>query len=81
VSHDTAFFSFQKRRPPRRETPGVVATGRAAASWWGWCSAPPRRPRAASSRFLPFLMLVPFLFLMFRRNKKEAEQRSKLKKG
>ena len=25
--------------------------------------------------------MVPFLFLMFRRQKKEAEQRSKLKKG
>ena len=27
------------------------------------------------------LMFVPFLFLMFRRNKKEQEARAKLKKG
>lgn len=30
---------------------------------------------------LPFLIMVPFLFLMFRRQKKEQEARSKLKKG
>ena len=31
--------------------------------------------------FLPLLIMVPFLFLMFRRNKKEQESRAKLKKG
>jgi preprotein translocase subunit YajC len=30
---------------------------------------------------LPFLIMVPFLFMMFRRQKKEQEARSKLKKG
>ncbi len=30
---------------------------------------------------LPFLILVPFLFMSFRRNKKEAEARKSLKKG
>jgi preprotein translocase subunit YajC len=30
---------------------------------------------------LPFLIMVPFLFLMFRRQKKEQEARAKLKKG
>ncbi len=30
---------------------------------------------------LPFLILIPFLFLSFRRQKKEQEARSKLKKG
>jgi preprotein translocase subunit YajC len=31
--------------------------------------------------FFPLLILLPFLFLMFRRQKKEQEQRAKLKKG
>ena len=31
--------------------------------------------------FLPFLILIPFFFLMNRRNKKEAEARQSLKKG
>jgi preprotein translocase subunit YajC len=30
---------------------------------------------------LPILILVPFLFMSFRRQKKEQEQRAKLKKG
>jgi preprotein translocase subunit YajC len=30
---------------------------------------------------LPFLILVPFLFMSFRRNKKEQEARKNLKKG
>jgi len=30
---------------------------------------------------LPFLILVPFLFLSFRRQKKESEARGKLKRG
>lgn len=30
---------------------------------------------------LPFLIFVPILFMMFRRQKKEAEQRKGLKKG
>lgn len=30
---------------------------------------------------LPFLILVPFLFMSFRRQKKEQEQRKNLKKG
>ena len=31
--------------------------------------------------FLPFLVLIPFFFLMNRRNKKEQEARQSLKKG
>lgn len=31
--------------------------------------------------FLPFLVLIPFFFLMNRRNKKEQEARASLKKG
>ena len=30
---------------------------------------------------LPFLIMIPFIFLMFRRQKKEAADRAKLKKG
>lgn len=41
--------------------------------------APP--PGSMWSMLIPLLMFVPILFLMFRRQKKEQEARSKLKKG
>jgi preprotein translocase subunit YajC len=78
VHHDNAsFFSFQQVGP-KSGTPGVVASDAPAGSTG---SAPAAAPGSSLMTFLPFLMLVPFLFLMFRRNKKEAELRSKLKKG
>jgi preprotein translocase subunit YajC len=36
---------------------------------------------SAFSLLFPLLIMVPFLFLMFRRQKKEQEARGKLKKG
>jgi preprotein translocase subunit YajC len=76
VHHDNAsFFSFQQVAP-KAGSPGVVSD---APPTGGAPQAAP--PGGGLMMFLPFLMLVPFLFLMFRRNKKEAEQRSKLKKG
>jgi preprotein translocase subunit YajC len=38
-------------------------------------------PGGMFTMLLPFLIMVPFLFLMFRRQKKEQEARSKLRKG
>ena len=79
MHHDNAsFFSFQQVGP-KAGTPGVVASDAPA----GGTGAAPSSGGAGGGlmTFLPFLMLVPFLFLMFRRNKKEAELRSKLKKG
>jgi preprotein translocase subunit YajC len=77
VHHDTAsIFSFQNVAP-KAGTPGVAAPDAPAGGGGGSSSS----PGGGLITLLPFLMLVPFLFLMFRRNKKEAEQRSKLKKG
>lgn len=77
MHHDTAsFFSFQNVAP-KAGSPGVAAPDAPPAAGGG-SSSP---PGAGLISFLPFLMLIPFFFLMFRRNKKEAEQRSKLKKG
>lgn len=79
MHHDTAsFFSFQNVGP-KAGTPGVAQPDAPPAGGSGGGGGSP--PGGALVTFLPFLMLVPFLFLMFRRNKKEAEQRSKLKKG
>ena len=38
-------------------------------------------PGSMVSMLLPFLILIPFLFLSFRRQTKDQEARSKLKKG
>ena len=71
-----AAFMFQAVAP-KAGTPGVATDPAAGA----------QAPAQASgiggglSMFLPLLIMVPFLFLMFRRQKKEQEGRSKLKKG
>ena len=45
-------------------------------------SAPPTQPPGGGLfTLLPLVMFVPLLFVMFRRQKKEQEQRAKLKKG
>ncbi len=61
--------------PPKQGSPGVVQQHDAAPAQ----QASP--PGGGLTALLPIIMIVPFLFLMFRRQKKEAEQRSKLKKG
>ncbi len=62
--------------PPKSGTPGVAHDATSSPS------APQSAPAGGGIiTFLPIIMIVPFLFLMFRRQKKEAEQRSKLKKG
>ena len=60
--------------PQKSGTPGVAHDATPSAPQ----SAP---PGGGIITFLPIIMIVPFLFLMFRRQKKEADQRSKLKKG
>ena len=58
--------------------PGVAADGTAPPAGGspagGGCGG-------AFSMLLPLLIMVPFLFLMFRRQKKEQQARSSLKKG
>jgi preprotein translocase subunit YajC len=69
-------FSFQNV-PSKAGTPGVAAPDAPAG-------APQQGGGGAGGMFtmlLPFLIFVPILFMMFRRQKKEAEQRKSLKKG
>jgi preprotein translocase subunit YajC len=70
-------FLFQPAQP-KGGTPGVADPAGAP---------PPGAPAQAGpppsmiTMLLPFLILVPFLFLSFRRQKKEKEARGSLKKG
>jgi preprotein translocase subunit YajC len=70
-------FSFQQVQP-QQGTPGVAAPGGAGAPPAGAAQA---APPSMVTMLLPFLILVPFLFLSFRRQKKEKEARGSLKKG
>jgi preprotein translocase subunit YajC len=69
--------SFFQQVQPKAGTPGVADPG-AAPSGAGPQAAP---PSSMVTMLLPFLILVPFLFLSFRRQKKEQAARSSLKKG
>lgn len=69
-------FSFQNVAP-KAGTPGVEAP--AAGGGAPQQAAPPGG--SMLTMLLPILILVPFLFMTFRRNKKEAEARKLLKKG
>ncbi len=74
-------FSFQAvAAPPAGNpgTPGVAVPGGAAPAGGQAAAAP---PPSMVTMLLPFLILVPFLFLSFRRQKKEKEARGSLKKG
>jgi preprotein translocase subunit YajC len=69
--------SFFQQVQPKAGTPGVSDTAGAPAGG----SAPAASPPSMVTMLLPFLILVPFLFLSFRRQKKEKQARSSLKKG
>ena len=78
MHHIGLSISFQNVTPQSGGNAGT-STGTSAPD-----AAPSASPAAgggAISMLLPFLILVPFLFMMFRRNKKEAAQRALLKKG
>ena len=68
-------FSFQAVQP--QSNPGVAVSGGAAPAGAGPAASPP----SMVTMLLPFLILVPFLFLSFRRQKKEKEARGSLKAG
>jgi preprotein translocase subunit YajC len=70
-------LSFFQAVQPKTGTPGVSDQGGAPPSGGGSAASPP----SMITMLLPFLILVPFLFLSFRRQKKEAAARSSLKKG
>ena len=77
MHHIGLSISFQNVTPQSGGNAGT-STGTTAPD-----AAPSAPPAGGSmvSMLLPFLILVPFLFMMFRRNKKEAAQRALLKKG
>ncbi len=70
-----SFYSFQQVGP-KTGTPGVAEPSAPAGG-----AAPAAPSGSMMTMLLPFLILVPFLFMSFRRNKKEAEARKGLKKG
>lgn len=59
---------------PKAGTPGVASEGAPAGS-------APAAPGGGLLVMLPLLMIVPILFMSFRRQKKESAQRASLKKG
>lgn len=69
--------TFFQNVQPKQGTPGITVD----------TSSPPAPAQQAAppssmiTMLLPFLVLVPFLFMTFRRNKKEQEARKHLKKG
>lgn len=69
-------------QPDLQPKPGTGTTESAPA---GGGAAPAQGsaqpPGSMLTMLLPFLILVPFLFMSFRRQKKEQEQRKNLKKG
>ncbi|CAN5797176.1 hypothetical protein BH11MYX4_BH11MYX4_21680 [soil metagenome] len=69
--------SFFQQVQPKAGTPGVADPAGAHAG-----APTPSGPHPSMvTMLLPFLILVPFLFLSFRRQKKEKEARGSLKKG
>jgi preprotein translocase subunit YajC len=72
--------SFFQTPPPKAGTPGVSVDSTAPPAGGGQSSAP-SGPGGMAPMLLPILILVPFLLLSFRRQKKEQEARSKLEKG
>lgn len=70
-------LSFFQAVQPKTGTPGVSDPGGAPPAAGGGAAPAP----SMVTMLLPFLILVPFLFLSFRRQKKEAAARSSLKKG
>src|SRR5690349_24572833 len=78
MSHDSGFsVSFFQNVQPKQGTPGVAEPSGPPSG------APSGQAPGGSmiTMLLPFLILVPFLFMSFRRNKKEQEARKNLKKG
>ena len=70
-------LSFFQQVQPKAGTPGVADPAGAPAGAPASSGPPP----SMVTMLLPFLILVPFLFLSFRRQKKEKEARGSLKKG
>jgi preprotein translocase subunit YajC len=73
-------LSWFQNVQPKAGTPGVEQPSAPQGGGGGGnAQSPP--PGGMFTMLLPFLIMVPFLFLMFRRQKKEQEARGKLKRG
>lgn len=72
-------FGFFQQVAPKAGTPGTTADPGGGAPPPG--AAPSAPGGSMLTMLLPFLILVPFLFLSFRRQKKEQAARASLKKG
>jgi preprotein translocase subunit YajC len=68
-------MSFFQNVQPKAGTPGVEQPSAPEGG------ASQGSPPSMITMLLPFLILVPFLFLSFRRQKKEQQARAGLKKG
>ena len=71
-----SLYFFQNVQP-KQGTPGVAEPS-APPAGGGGSSSP---PSSMITMLLPFLILVPFLFMSFRRQKKEQQARKSLKRG
>jgi preprotein translocase subunit YajC len=72
-------IAFLQQVGPKAGTAGAAPETAQTTSSGAQQQAP--APSSTLYSLLPLLIMVPFLFLMFRRQKKEATERSKLKKG
>ncbi len=77
-------LAFQNVQPnlPAPGTPAAPAggTGISVSAQPAPAGPAPQQPSPFVT-LLPFVLIVPFFFMMFRRNKKEQEARKSLKKG
>jgi len=71
-----SLYSFQNVQP-KQGTPGTSSDPAPA----GGAPQAAAAPSSTLTMLLPFLILIPFLFMSFRRQKKEQEARKGLKKG
>ena len=69
-------FSFQNVQP-KAGTPTTTQDGSGAPAG----GAPPSGGGSMLTMLLPFVLFIPIFFLMFRKQKKEADLRKNLKKG
>ena len=77
-----AGYAFFQQVAPKAGTPGTVQeTAPAPPGGAPAGQPPPPGPSPMSSMLFMALMFVPFLWLMFRRQKKEQSARASLKKG
>ncbi len=74
-------LSFYQAVQPKVGTTGVSESTSGSIPSASGSGGSAASPPSMVTMLLPFLILVPFLFLSFRRQKKEAAARSSLKKG